>query len=241
MQPLLKTSLQKHGDLAKAVEKLRMEAKMTSEYSSSSISGGLRRSLKEVGLTPRFRSNDYVKVYRGHSLRKARVVHVTATEYFVHYQGLPSDMDEYVPHYRVIEDREMKASTSTANAARDNELEQLRQENRRLKEDLQKSQERIKRAEDDMAEEWRKECSVLQAKCLLVSDHCREAVTRVYNVLEEKQRMLDSWNCVICTTTAVDSAFVPCGHMFCTGCSSQCKTCPICRQEFIMRLPLYKP
>ncbi|RHY32536.1 hypothetical protein DYB32_002467 [Aphanomyces invadans] len=238
MQPLLKTSLQKHGDLAKAVEKLRLEAKMTSE-STNSCSGGLRRSLKDVGLTPRFRVNDYVKVYRGHSLRKARVVQVTATEYLVHYQGLPGDMDEYVPHYRVIEDREMKACTS--NTARDDEVEQLRQENRRLKDELLIAHDRLKRAEDDMAEEWRKECSVLQAKCLLVSDHCREAVTRVYKVLEEKQRVIDSWNCVICTTTAVDCAFVPCGHMFCTGCSAQCKACPICRQEFIMRLPLYKP
>ncbi|KAF0701621.1 Aste57867_7949 [Aphanomyces stellatus] len=235
IQPLLKTSLLKNGDLAKAVEKLRKEPKTTEYTSPTNL--GVRRSLKESSLSPRFRTNDYIKVYRGNSLRKARVLQVTSSEYYVHYQGCPSDMDEFVPHYRVIEDREMKSSTT----ARDDELEQLREENRRLKAALTKSQERLERAEDDMAQEWKKECSVLQAKCMLVSDHCKEAVQRVYLVLEEKQRLIDSWNCVVCTTTPVDCALVACGHMFCLGCSAQFKSCPICRREFIMRLPLFKP
>ncbi|CAK4077560.1 unnamed protein product [Aphanomyces euteiches] len=195
LQPYLKTSLLKHGDLAKAVEKLRLDAKKN-DYSPTS-----RRPVKETIVTPRFKQNDYVKVYRGQTLRKARVVHVTSSEYFVHYQGYPTSSDEYVPHYRVIEDREMK----TSNTAVDDELEQLRQENRRLKEQLRESQEKLKRAEDEIAQEWMHECSVLQAKCLLVSDHCKEAVTRVYNVLEDKQRVIDSWNCVVCTTKPVDS------------------------------------
>jgi hypothetical protein len=244
------------ADVQSAIARLRLASKMR-EVSSTYPRPSPRRvnvvrnnndMLSVAAPSPRFCKHDRVKFYRGYGLSKARVVVVTPSEYLVHYYTTSSnhDANEFVPHYRVIED--MDASTPTNNnstvpSLRDtNELQTLRDENRRLRAELKQANDKIHHIEADMSEEWVKECAALQAKCALVSDHCKEAVKRVHDVLDDKQRVIDSWNCVVCISAPVNCVLVPCGHVFCNDCGTKFDgKCPICRREFILRLPIFKP
>ncbi|KDO21015.1 hypothetical protein SPRG_13943 [Saprolegnia parasitica CBS 223.65] len=193
----------------------------------------------------RFQRHDLVKVYKGASLMKARVLHASATDYFVHYQGYASDHDEWVPHYRVLEDKDGSVLDEPSRLRRrpevDVHVQQLQIENKRLKDELAKTQALLATAHDKLAGEWMQECSQLQQKCLVVSDHCKKAVERVHGVLEEKQKVIDSWNCVVCLENQVNCALTPCGHTFCLGCAVQLDKCPICRQTSVAPLPIFRP
>lgn len=51
-------------------------------------------------------------------------------------------------------------------------------------------------------------------------------------------------NCIVCWSNAVDSVFVPCGHMACCrSCAGQLspQTCPICRQGITQVVTVYRP
>ncbi|OQR82544.1 hypothetical protein ACHHYP_20786 [Achlya hypogyna] len=188
----------------------------------------------------RFQRHDLVKVYRGAGLVKARIVHVSATDYLVHYQGHSVDDDEWVPHYRVLEDKDFEIDPIRRRRPEsDLHVQQLQIENKRLKDELAKTQALLAAAQKESA--WVDECSQLQQKCLLVSDHCKKAVERVHGVLEEKQKVIDSWNCVVCLENQINCALVPCGHTFCLGCAVQLDKCPICRQTSVSPLPIFRP
>ncbi|OQS02071.1 hypothetical protein THRCLA_05529 [Thraustotheca clavata] len=175
-----------------------------------------------------FQRHDLVKVYKGSSLAKARVLHTTKSDCLVHYQGFSSQHDEWVPHYRVLLDTDLD----------DLHIQRLQIENKRLKDELVKTQAELKslQATVDLNAH-----SLQQQQYQIVSDHCKKALGRLQSVLEEKQSLINSWNCVICLQTPINCALVPCGHTFCLHCAVQLTKCPICRQPSVSPLPIFKP
>ena len=66
----------------------------------------------------------------------------------------------------------------------------------------------------------------------------RRLETKVGTLEKEKQEFKTSWECELCFDRFKTVAF-QCGHRTCRPCSDKVDTCPFCRTEIILWIPLF--
>jgi hypothetical protein len=103
---------------------------------------------------------------------------------------------------------------SRLNVSLDTSFEELVEENRRLKQQL------------ELAEESR-----------------RIAAAQIDEAIREKRDALDSLVCAICLETRVNRVLVPCGHIYCGNCVDQLRRpkCPLCRSNIAASSAFHVP
>lgn len=103
---------------------------------------------------------------------------------------------------------------SRLNVSLDTSFEELVEENRRLKQQL------------ELAEESR-----------------RIAAAQIDEAIREKRDALDSLVCAICLETRVNRVLVPCGHIYCGNCVDQLRRpkCPLCRSNIAASSTFHVP
>lgn len=62
-------------------------------------------------------------------------------------------------------------------------------------------------------------------------------ITGVKDIIPEEKRQSNI--CTVCIEKTVDQVLTPCGHTFCSGCSSKMSSCALCRQNVKEKLKLY--
>ena len=58
---------------------------------------------------------------------------------------------------------------------------------------------------------------------------------------EQQEKRANIKECSICQERDVDTALVDCGHLICSFCGINLKTCPFCRKEIKGTLKIYAP
>jgi hypothetical protein len=62
-------------------------------------------------------------------------------------------------------------------------------------------------------------------------------ITGVKDIIPEEKRQSNL--CAVCIEKKVDKVLTPCGHTFCSDCTTKLTTCPLCRKSIVEKLTLY--
>ena len=56
------------------------------------------------------------------------------------------------------------------------------------------------------------------------------------------EKIQDSFTCQCCADAAINTVFIPCGHLVCCAdCSSKVDNCPLCRTDIQQVQPVFLP
>ena len=78
-----------------------------------------------------------------------------------------------------------------------------------------------------------------QAIEFLIEDN-KKRKSREEEAIEEKEKIINQFRCVVCFSKQKTIVFEPCLHFStCRSCSDKVSHCPICRCEFESRLPVF--